>query len=469
MGMKKIIFLSCVFIPLVSEASYSIHDYVREVKAQNSEFHSNTAFKKTAELQLAESKILTSLNAFSLAQIGSDKKEPQFPDFEGTNKVSRELQLGVEQTTSFGLSHKVYGSYNYLKQENATLIPKAEISYSALTYEFSLPLLKNAWGKGIDIQREGLEGRSKATSFGKSFEQRKILRNAHVAYWRLKMAQEVIHSQEEMIRQGENFLAWTKRRYRDRLADESDLKQAEAILDLRRFYLETEKTELLLAKQNFNNLREVPVDSEIPRLTSFPKDSELPRLPTVAEALKRPDILALEEQLKAESAEVKMAAENVRPELNIIASASLTGMSQNTDLAYGKAFEGKWPTYGVGVKLSVPLDRGSVQDISKAAVMRQKGVEHALKRNKFESVAGLEQLRLTYEQFLKQLKLTRILESAQRKKLEVERQRLKTGRTTTFQILAFEQEYQESKQSLIKTQGHLWQLSGEIAFYLNEI
>lgn len=445
----------------------SLDDYIGQVTKKNSRVNSTQQFLTSADLQKSESKILTSIRAFSLAQVENDHRQPQFAAFEGVSKDRRNFQLGLEQNSGFGINHKLYTNYTYLDQKKATFIPNPKVANSALVYEFTIPLWKNFSGRVIRMQQEIIMARFEGATQRETFEQRKVMAESRATYWRLKTAREIVRLQEEMISQGEKFLSWTQKRVRDKLGEESDLRQAQAILELRRFDLQKETVELRRAEQAFNSMREVNLADAIEELDEFPEDSILPALPSEKEALSRPDLLALEAQLAAETLESRQAAENSKMELNLIGSASTNGLAFSAEPNYSKTFSGKYPAYMVGVRLSVPLDRASVNDVQKAANIKKTGLNYAIRRNRYESVVGLSQLRMDYEQLSAQLKIVRRLVEAQENKIKTERERSRYGRSSTFQLLTFEQDYQQARQDLIRTQGQIWQLTGQALLYTN--
>jgi outer membrane protein TolC len=456
---------------LLSFSSFAVglDDYLNQVRGQNNRLAQTQSFMTAADLQRAQGKILTSINAFSLMQAELDRKQPQFAAFEGVSKERRNFQLGLEQNSSTGLVHRLYSDYSYLNQKDASFIPNPRIANTAIVYEFTLPLLRNFNGKSIRLQQDIISQRASGEMHKETFEQRKIINEAKSAYWRLKTAQEIVKTQEEIINQGQKFLDWTRKRVRDRLSEESDLRQAEAIVDLRKFDLQKERRELLKAQQAFNIVRELDPNTEVAELEDFPADDLIPELPTEENALKRPDLMSLEAQLNAETMEAQRAAEMSRMELNLIGTAATNGLAYSGEPDYGKTFSGKYPTYMAGIRLSVPLDRSSMNDIQKSANIRKRGLTSALHRNRYEAISGLSQLRLDYEQLGQELKIVKTLVKAQEDKLRTERERHRYGRSSTFQLLTFEQDYQQARQDLIRTKGLLWQLSGQTSLYAEGI
>lgn len=464
----KALVLSFTFTSGHVLSSVSLDTYLQEVTGQNSRITATQNNMASAELQRSQAKILTSINAFSLVQLESDRKQPQFADFEGISRERRTFQLGLEQNSSYGMTHRLFSNYSYINQKEATFILNPRVANSALVYEFTFPLMRNFLGKNTQYQQEIITKRSTAEMYRESFDQRRVINEAQAAYWRLKTAQEIVRSQEEIIEQGVKFLKWTQGRVRDRLSEESDLRQAQAILDLRRFDLQKEKMELLKAQQAFNSIRQLDLYTEVGELEDFPSNDLLPKLPSEEEALNRPDLLGLEAQLRAEALESQRVAELSKMELNLMGSAATNGLSYNAEPAYTKTFSGKYPTYMIGMRLNVPLDRQSVDDVQRAAKLKERGLKSSLLRNRYETLAGLSQLRLEYEQLTQQLKVVSNLVDAQEVKLKTERERHRYGRSSTFQLLTFEQDYQQARQDLIRTKGQLWQLSGQTALYSSQ-
>ena len=57
------------------------------------------------------------------------------------------------------------------------------------------------------------------------------------------------------------------------------------------------------------------------------------------------------------------------------------------------------------------------------------------------------------------------IENAQKTKLEVERTRLRQGRTTTYQVLLFEQDYSAAALNRVKSAANILALQTQIRLY----
>ena len=60
------------------------------------------------------------------------------------------------------------------------------------------------------------------------------------------------------------------------------------------------------------------------------------------------------------------------------------------------------------------------------------------------------------------------IETAQKQKLEYEKQRLKEGRTTTYQVLLFEQDYSQAEYAKAKAAAQVLDFSARLKLYGNE-
>ncbi len=458
-------------LSMISMTAYaehlSLNGFIKQVADKNQSLGSQRLDEKAAELKASEADLLTSVNFFSSAKYASDEKESQNPSFEGTRRRQTLFDIGFEQQSSFGLSHKLYSSYDRFSLDGAdpAFITQPDISKNALIYEFTLPLWRNSFGKATRLQKDVITGQSQSDSLTARYSRKNTKVNAISAYWRLKTAQELLILQSDMLEKDKKFLSWVRGRVQDRLGEESDLRQAEAAVELRQYDLERTNTELIEATEAFNEMREVAVNTPAPELDAFPTIATSAARPDLKEALQREDILSLEALLSAQRAQYDLSADGSKPQLDFIGQASTNGLDPNTDPAIRKSFTTDHPAYLVGLKLSIPLARSSVNNVQDAALAKGSSVEMQISRKRYEVIAELERLERSLTQAQKLLQLARSAEGAQQAKLTTETKRLKIGRTTTFQLLSFQQDYQQSKQELIRAQGAVLQLDAKFLLF----
>ena len=75
-------------------------------------------------------------------------------------------------------------------------------------------------------------------------------------------------------------------------------------------------------------------------------------------------------------------------------------------------------------------------------------------------------LRQSLSESKETLKLSRTMESAQKSKLENERSRLRQGRTTTYQVLLFEQDYTNAQASTLAIANQIIALNAQLKLFV---
>jgi hypothetical protein len=96
---------------------------------------------------------------------------------------------------------------------------------------------------------------------------------------------------------------------------------------------------------------------------------------------------------------------------------------------------------------------------------QQSGMEYMVKRKLFEHEQEWKELLIKMDEGRKKLELKKIIETAQKEKLDYEKTRHQKGRSTMYQVLMFEQEYAMSQLSLIQTEFELLTILAEIKTY----
>ena len=119
----------------------------------------------------------------------------------------------------------------------------------------------------------------------------------------------------------------------------------------------------------------------------------------------------------------------------------------------------------VGLRFQVPLNfsaaahaRAGARRNVLAAEQNEKYLRYAQEQNWADLVQKIADAKET-------LKLTTAMEKAQKAKLDNERQRLRQGRTTTYQILLFEQDYNQAQASRVRATSQILALQSQVKLY----
>lgn len=449
----------------------SLEEYLNKVGVGNSALESSKIEEEAAKLRASEGKLIVAPNFFTLGQYGVDKSPSQNPSFEGTQRNNSIFNLGVEQQSLLGINHKFYFGWSRteLRGVETSFVPNEAVSKSSFNYEFSIPLWRNQLGRITKSQVSSIVDQNKSESYLAQFNQKQLKAQAVSVYWRLKAAQELYDLSKEQLKINKTFLNWTKNRVSIRLGEKADLEQAKAALALREFELEQVKSELNEATQVFNQMIEVTTDSPVAVLESFTQIEFLPSYEDVENSLSREDIKSLESLLNAQNALAKIAAESTRPKFDIVGLASSNGLDPVNSKSFDNSLTTRNPTYAIGLHLSLPLDRSAVNDVQKSASLKMLSINSQLKRKKYEVDSELKRLKKNYAQAIKVFNAARIMERAQYSKYQHEIKLRKSGRTNTFQLLSFQQEYLQSKQSLIQAHSSILQMSAQFILFKDDI
>ena len=177
----------------------------------------------------------------------------------------------------------------------------------------------------------------------------------------------------------------------------------------------------------------------------------------------REDVRAAKEAARITQANSVIQTEKNLPNLDIYGSFALNGQPQNLmagpyngSLSLGQTLGlsvlPNRPSYTLGIRFSMPLDFETVSQSQESWRQEKAAAELTYDRKLFEQEESWKDLNQKLDDSKNHLKLSQVLEVTQKKKLEKEQERLKRGRTTTFQVLLFEQDYLFSQLGRIKDQ-----------------
>jgi len=238
------------------------------------------------------------------------------------------------------------------------------------------------------------------------------------------------------------------------LADRADYLQAEAAYQVRGLELQAALDDERAAARAFNSL--LGNESETMPISLAPLDNDMLASLTLPkrEAL-REDLKAAQENVKAASSNYQLALERNSPSLDLSGSLALNGRQPGIGPAAGDSFSVDRPTAMIGVKFTAPLDFSLLRENRRGALKQRQGAEVSFRRQLFDQEREWNELTKQLSDLKHRLELSRAIEQAQEKKLSYEKVRLRKGRTTTYQVLLFEQDYAQAQLSRINVQAEI--------------
>jgi outer membrane protein len=333
--------------------------------------------------------------------------------------------------------------------------------------QFVLTLNQSLWRNfnaaevkaGLAQARAGAD----AARAGNRYAAQALLFQARGAYVQLATLREVERIQSESLERNGKILEWTKRKYADNLADKVDVLQVEAALRQVALALDQTREEEAKAVVLFNHLRGAPREEAVDELILPQAPTELPRA-----SLERADLVAAEAALRASEAQVESVRQRFTPDLSLYARLGFNERGTDAAAALADSFEWKHPSTTVGLKLSANLDWGLYREVLKGAKEAQGAGAEQVRGKRAELARDWEQLRESFHGVSRRLALARELVELQREKAEREKIRYRDGRTTNFQVLRFEDDYNLSRIQVLQLGAQAIVLEAQARYYNGE-
>lgn len=446
----------------------SLSGYLEQVKEKNHLYRSTQEKKEGAARKASEADLLTSPTFFSNATYRSDGKLPQLPLFTYDRLETHNFSLGVSQTTTFGLAAKLAYELDYLSYVNSSLQATAAAQGIPLTFYDARPVLElsqSLWQNGFGASTRAAGNLIRETSSSERYaaiaEADILLIEAEAAYWRLAFSREIVEIQKAALKHAQAIFDYVHQRDQRNLGDRADTLQAKALLQSRKLELKAAEDEAEIALNHFNTHRNTEGAIELEAIDW--DNLEQRRVP--AAFTHRADVKAAEAHAKAVAANVTIQIEKYHPTLDLVGSLALNGRNAELGSALGNSYNSNRPTYAVGLRFALPLDISSLTTAREGALQMEKAAELAYRQKLAEQKTSFDELSTKIASAKERMRLVREIEDAQKTKLDYERVRLRQGRTTTYQILMFEQDFLQAELARTRTAAELLNLFAQMRLY----
>lgn len=460
--------------PLLLLACLNVHaltldEYLAQVQQNNDGVKGAVKGEEAKSLRKDEGKLFFKPSFFLTGEYSDDKRMTIATAFQGNRTIRNTYRAGINQNfetgTKASLSYNIYRTEIFGTQPG--FVQRPIFTDVSPTIELTQSLWRNWLGKEnkstVDIQTSQIE----AARLQDQYAYKQLMIQAENTYWRLYFSQARLKVQGESLDRTKKIRDWNQERFRNNLVDEADYLQADANFQGAEVEYQTVLAEIDSALREFNSIRQTDGDinllgSQSPD-TSYVMSAPLPKKMPVREDV----MIAMTNQRVAE-ANAQLGVERNKPNLEVYGQYSLNGR----DRQYGKsdtmAWEGTHPWTVVGVRFSAPMDLGALSDYKKSYEQDKVAAALNYKRKSYEVEREWEILNSRLDLFRKRLNLSYKKEKAEEKKYAAERKRFNQGRTTTFQVVQFEQDLANAQlvklrneQEVITTFNQLKLFSGE--------
>jgi outer membrane protein TolC len=468
------VFFSVVIALLGTKAladnSLSLDHYLEQVKNQNKTYQGAVSQKEGAKERISEKDVVLAPSLFANASLSRDAKLPQLLFYSYDRIDSQIYQLGVSKQTTFGLQGRVYYELDYTDFVNSNLGILAGPSVPLQFYdarpviELTQSLWQNGFGSAIRANQDLLEAQAQSDHYTAENQLEHTLLDAETAYWRLAVARQSTKIETTAVEQAEEIYNFVSQRAKMNLGDKGDVLQAKANLESQRLQLMAAQNEEVSAARNFNSFRNITLAQVSEELAAL----EWERLENMAAPTThgtRADVKAAEATARATSANAKLLAEKDKPVLDLSASYALNGRDVTIPDTLNNSYTAGRPTFTAGLKFSLPLDFGAVSDARNGATREQIAAELTYQQKALDQEQQWLDLVAKLSNARDRLSLARTIVTAQREKVAYERTRLKQGRTTTYQVLLFEQDFSQAELAQTRVASELLTLLAQVKLY----
>ncbi len=434
-------------VTFVFAGPLSLEDYLGQVENQSLAVRASALSTEGAALSHAEGR-LQFAPRFSLSVMRTmDQREQASPLFSNIQTYANTVQAGLEKNFDFGLSSKL--TYTYTNSRGFGY-PNNFVSSGAFIFGLSgaeLTLSQSLWrnflGREFRASAQIAESGARAVQLQDKLKLAQNRANAEVAYYRLALAREAVKQQEELIASARRSADWARTRVNTQLSDRIDVMQTTAALRARELELQIRRDEERSARLEFNTYRNIAGDRVNESLPPFQAQS-LMKLKAPARAQETLDVKVQRENAKIQSANHELAVQRQTPDVSVFGSVGNNGFDRDASQAFRESMTVANPYVAVGLKLTVPLSVADAADVRAGRTKQQLATEAQADLADLQSAQNYHDLSARLSTAQNRLENIIGLVQLQKEKVDYEKRRLALGRTTTYQVLTFEQDYAQS-------------------------
>jgi outer membrane protein TolC len=493
---KIIKIISCLILFIIfspsanaAKSCLSLNSYLTQVRKFNVGLAGWSMIGQAAKNRIGEGRLLMKPTLFGEGQYLKNSYNPNWSPATGNSSSLQSYSMGVSETTPFGLRGKIY--YNYQHQRVNGISPLEDhksvngispledhksvngvspledhtsVTASSPIAELDLPLSRNWAGRETRATANLSDAQTKLTDHNQRYKISTLLAEAESTYWRLAIARNIVAKRRQSLDRALQIKQWVVHRVQLRLGENADLLQAEAAIEADNLNYQAAVSDERLAESNFNTLRGSHQMCVSENLVSFSENITaklyIPNCPGIRE-----DVRIAEQERNIEIANAAIGIEKNKPDIELYGSVALNGKNPRSNQAVAESFTTNYPTTAVGLRLSVPLDLGQLKRDRRSYRQEIEGAKCQFDQKLYENNREWQQIALKIQNAQRRLVIAVSLERIQQNKLELERKRLTLGKTTTNQVLLFEQDFANSQITRLTIQDELLELMTQLKLF----
>ncbi len=309
----------------------------------------------------------------------------------------------------------------------------------------SMPLFKDFGGSQTNAGVHKVQYQFESAEKNSAYQREGSIYQAKVAYWHLVLAQTTIKIRKDSLDRSRQIWEWTERRVKRNLAEAPDALQAEASVRVAELDLQMASENEKSARLQFNRYRDQGGNAVNEDLESLDDSLQNSKANLPENLSSRLDLKAVEATAAQQKAAYDEANQNILPDITVNASWRGNGIDPNYGPANQTALNFTYPTWTLGAEFDLPLDVFTAQRVSEGYQKNYESASLSLKEKQLEVSQEWIQLKSQLQDVDRRLTMAAEIEAIQKKKADQEKKRLEFGRTTEFQLLSFENDYNTAR------------------------
>lgn len=445
----------------------TLEAYLATVSQNNAHVQAAALKKRAAKLKKRQNDLKETPFALQAdAGIFDDSRETAMVAQQGTNTKGKQYSFALSKTFSTGTAVSAKWGQTFTDTIGTigfVIQPRWESLYQI---GVSQSLWKNSFGRATRLRHEREDAMERVAILEAEKSGRQALIKAEEAYWDLVVKTLDIREKDEALKRAEKISAWTAKRFTNGIGDRADTLQIDALVATRKLEQLGARNAQETARRAFLDAIENPADQNI-----FPSTANLGTLRPLnvgGSGRQAIDVWMMQSQASAGETGAREAADAIRPDLSLQGAFGANARDASLGNSATSATGSDHNFYNVGIKLGVSLDFGLQNDIAAAARAEAKAARMiADKLNRDHGVSWREVVRQHSELSLS-IALTEKLSKTLDEKLAREQTRLEIGRTTTAQVVTFEQEVASARQNLLELKSKQRKLEAQARLFLSQ-
>ncbi|PIR22236.1 MAG: hypothetical protein COV44_09060 [Deltaproteobacteria bacterium CG11_big_fil_rev_8_21_14_0_20_45_16] len=461
-----IIFVS--FASFASAKTLNIGEYLEKVQQENLDVQASRHRLQSSESLKSQPELM--YQPFVDFQLNySDAKDTGVMSFQSSGAESKTvLFAGALRKDWMTGTHTSINHIIQKKEVEGLANPGEEYWRNSLSLKVEQDLWRNFLGQENRSGTRRIQAELEAMSKQEKFMIQQILIQAEASYWNYALAIESRKSLEDSLKRSSEILEWNRKRLKLNVVDRGDVLQSEAqVLRLQQSLEESKRNEKAALRSMLLNLRnEEGEEREGLEVDSLEiKDLKF-EIPESWDEAARSDLEATRSRMRAAEEDSVQTRSSLLPDLNLYASYSGNAAELSLSKAEESTLDNSYRTYEVGVKLSIPLNILGQNEVAVAKRKQALAAAMDFNQKKRSLQSQFLDLRDQIQETLENIKTAQQLKKTESEKLKHEQKRFKQGRSTSFQVLSFEEDLARADLELLRLYALARNLRSQFRLFL---